>query len=345
MIVKQAKEIARQWVIDHAANTPGFAGAFYHGSANWLPDEAVLPVTSDLDVMVVYDTPEPPHKPGKFVYRDTLLEVSSLARDQLRSPEQILGHYQLAGSFQRPGVILDPMGWLAGFTATVARDYAKRRWVERRCEHARANTRRFLGSLNAADPFHDQVTSWLFGTGGLTHILIVAGLRNPTVRRRYEAARELLADYGYLELYEFLLDLLGAARLGPEQVERHLSALADAFDAAKSVIATPFFFAADISDVGRPVAIDGSRELITTGLHREAVFWIVATYARCLKVFDHDAPELWVRFEPGFRELVGELGINSFSDMKRRGEEVEAAIPRVWTVAEAIVAANREIEG
>lgn len=159
-----------------------------------------------------------------------------------------------------------------------------------------------------------------------------------------DAARELLAEYGRSDFYEELLELLGCARMSREQTERHLAALAEAFDATKKVVRTPFFFAADISDVGRPVAIDGSRELIERGLHREAVFWIVATYSRCQKVLHHDAPELKDRFDPGFRRLLADLGITSVDDLKRRGERVEAFLPRLREEAEAIMAANRGIE-
>jgi hypothetical protein len=281
VILRQAKEVARQWVIEEAALAPGFGGAFYHGSATWLADDADLPATSDLDVMVVLDTPDPPDKPGKFVYRDVLLEVSYLPSDRLRSPDLILGKYQLAGSFRTASVIADPSGRLREVQAAVAKDFAKRRWVRTRCEDARDNVLRHLRSWRESEPLHDQVPAWLFATGVTTHVLLVAGLRNPTVRTRYLAARELLADYDRLDSYETLLELLGCVHLSREQGERHLAALADAFDAAKAVITTPFSFASDISDVARPIAIDGSRELIARGDHREAVFWIVATSCRC----------------------------------------------------------------
>jgi hypothetical protein len=49
------------------------------------------------------------------------------------------------------------------------------------------------------------------------------------------------------------------------------------------------------------------------------------------------------RFEPGYRRLLGDLGITSFADLQRRRERVEALLPRVWHVAEEIVAANPEI--
>lgn len=223
--------------------------------------------------------------------------------------------------------------------------YAKRQWVYRRCEHARDKIRENLQLLDRSEPFHDQVIAWVFPIGVTTHVLLVAGLRNPTVRRRYVAARQLLADYGHLAFYEPLLELLGCAQLSRARVEQHLAALADVFDAAKDVVKTPFPFASDISALARPIAIDGSRELIARGSHREAVFWIVVTYSRCQKVLYHDAPaEMSERFAPGYRHLLGDLDITSFADLQQRADQVKGLLPRVWEVAEAIMAANREIE-
>ena len=129
MLVKDAKAIARQWVAGEASELPDFAGAFYHGSTNWLAADATLPANSDLDIMVVLADPDPPQKPGKFVYRDVLLEVSYLPGDQLASADLVLGRSDLAGSFRTPSTILDPTGHLATLQRAVARDYAQRRWV------------------------------------------------------------------------------------------------------------------------------------------------------------------------------------------------------------------------
>lgn len=340
----QARAIAREWVSREGARTPGFRGAFFHGSINWLGDDAVLPLGSDVDVMVVLEGPEPPVKLGKFIYRDLLLEVSYLPQESVRSPEAILGLSHLAGSFAVPSVILDPSGELTRINQAVSREYPLRRWVTRRCEHAREKV---LGNLQGIDeqaPFHDQVAPWLFGAGVTAHVLLVAGLKNPTVRRRYVAARELLAEYGHEEFHETLLELLGCERISRARVEHHLDALAEAFDAAKAVIRTPFFFASDISDTARPIAIDGSREMIDGGWHREAVFWIAATYSRCRKVMWDDAPAAErERFTPGYRALLGDLGIASFADLQQRSGVIREALPRVWEVAEAIMAANSGI--
>src|SRR5215216_3008046 len=345
MIVKAAKDIARDWVTANAQVVPGFRGAFFHGSTTWLPDDAFLPPTSDLDVVIVLDDPHPPDKPGKLVFRDALLDVSYLPPDQLASPEMVLSNSHLAGSFRAPSVIADPNGWLTDLNAVVSRDFAKRRWVVQRCAHARDKILQNLEWSDRSQPFHDQVIPWLFATGVATHVLLTAGLKNLTVRQRYVGVRQLLADYQRSPFYEALLGLLGCADMSRERALVHLSALTSAFDAAKGVVKTPFFFASDISDIGRPIAIDGSAELISRGDHREAVFWMVATYSRCQKIFHRDAPpEMRERFGPGYRDLLGDLGITSSADLERRSDDVRAFLPRVWAEAEAIIASNAEIE-
>ena len=284
MDVGQAKEIVPQWVCEEGRHLPGFAGAFFHGSVIWLPDDAPLPAASDVDVMVVIDDASPPQKIGKLRHRGILLEASYLPLEHLQTAEQVLGQYQLAGSLRAASVILDQTEALAPLQTAVARDFANRRWVWRRCEHALTKIESGL-HLDPAAPFHDQVIAWLFPTGITTHVLLTAGLRNPTVRTRYLAARSLLADFRRLDLYQTLLELLGCSELTQDRSTDHLDALTDAFDAVKAVVASPFFFASDITDLARPVATDGSRELIERGDRREAVFWLVATYALCQTIF------------------------------------------------------------
>ena len=345
MTVRHAKDIARQWVLEEGTKTPGFLGAYQPGSTNWLPDDAEFPVSSDVDIAVVLSQSDHREKLGKFIYRDFILEVSYRPYDQIESPGQVLGNYHLAPGFRTPNIISDPSGQLARLQAAVSKDFAKRRWVYKRCEHAMSNTLGFLQRVNELVLFHDQVTAWLFGTAGTTHILLSAGLENPTVRRRYLAARELLADYGHLDLYETLLELQGCAQMTRKGVEYHLAAVTQAFDVAKAVFKTPYRFASDISDITRPISIGGSRELIERGFHLEAVYWIVATYSRCMTILHNDASlETQEESSRGFRELLADLGITSFADLQRRSKHTKESLPRVWEVTEAILASNPGIE-
>jgi hypothetical protein len=268
-------------------------------------DDAELPPASDVDVMVVTAQDQPPPKLGKFLYRDTLIEVTYLPWHLLASAEQVLVSYHLASSFRVDTIITDPTNHLRSLHARVSRHFAERVWVRRRCQNARRKIEDGLRAIDPAAPFHDQVTAWLFPTSVTTHVLLVAALRNPTVRLRYLAVRDVLTDYGRAGLYPELLQLLGCARLTRQRVQRHLLELARTFDAAAAVAKTPFFFSTDITALARPIAVDASQRLIDAGDHREAVFWIVATFARCHKILAADAPpHLQHALAPAFQAMT-----------------------------------------
>ena len=355
MRVGQAREKARLWVNEEASRIPGFCGAYTIGSTNWLPEDANLTTTSDLDIMVVLTDPYQASScdklrcaglssgklsSGKFRYGEILLEVSYLRSDQLQS-SMVLSDYHLAPSFRTTNILLDPSGHLTALRALVCRDYAKRQWVRQRCANARDRVLRYLRSITEATTFHDQVIACLFEAGITTHVLLVAGLRNPTVRARYVAVRELLADYDDIEFHQTVLELLGADRISRGRVSHHLATLTDIFDAARKVINAPFPFASDLSDIARPIAIDGSLELIERGYHRAAMFWIAITHSRRQKVLAGDASgELPQSFSESYRDLVGDLGIASFADVRRRCAEVERFLPRVREA----MASNQGIE-
>lgn len=345
MTVKQAREAARQWMVEEASGIPGFCGAYTAGSTNWLPDDADLTTASDLDIMVVLADQNQAGRRGKFIYHDTLLEVSYLRKDQFQSPDRILSDYHLAPSFRTTKIMFDPLGHLTPLLRAVSRDYTKRHWVRQRCTDAGDKILGCLRSINEEAALHDRVIGCLFAAGITTHVLLVAGLRNPTVRARYVAVRERLADYGRVEFHETLLELLGAARISRGRVSQHLATLTEIFNVAQRAIRTPFPFVSDLSDGARPIAIDGSLELIERGYHREAMFWAGVTHSRCQKVLSRDKPEdLTQSFKDSYQELVGDLGVRTFTEVRRRCAEIERILPRVCGLANDIIAANHEIE-
>ncbi len=344
MNAREAKTLARQWVSESAARTPGFVGAYLAGSAKTLADDAELPPGADIDVMVVIEGSAAPEKLGKFLFGNALLEASNVAFDRLTNAETLLGDHQLAHAFLTPCVIADPTGRLTALQQAVAKDFAKRRFVEARCRGACDKIRWYLGRLEERPPLHYQVMGWAFGTSITTLVLLIAGLRDPTVRKRYAAVRALLAEHERLDVYEELLGLFGCQAMSRERVELRLSELAKMFDATKTVAKTPVFFGSDISDAARPITFEGSRALIEQGLHREAFFWIVVTYSRCRAILANDAPQLIDGFDPAFRALLADLGIDSEDDRKRRGEAVLHYLPRLREIAEEIMAVTPGVE-
>ena len=343
MRVDQAKEIARQWLEENGPEIPGIEGAFIHGSGASLPDDADLPPISDLDLMVVIDGPIPAVKLGKFRYRDLLLEVSYLASGDVASANQVLGQYHMAGSFRYDGILYDRDGRLTKIQRGVAKDFAKEKWVRRRCEHA---ADRVLNGFphNPEDPIPDQINSWLFPNGVLTHVLLVAGLKNPTVRTRYLAARELLKEYGFSDFYPLLLMSLGVEYFRKDDAKHLLWSVTEQFDAAMKVVRPDYPFAADISPDGRVVAIDGSNAMIRQGDYKEAIFWLAATANRCQQVFLRSGDlDLQHRFTLPYQNMLIQLGLPSPGDLHIAIIETNALLPLVQAVADAIIEANPDI--
>ncbi len=344
MRVGSARIAAITWVKEMASQKSWFRGAYFSGSTVGLSDEAELPSASDIDVVIITSQSVVPLKLGKFTYHGTLIEVTYLSWEEISSFEEVLTSYHLAGSFRIDTIISDPTGHLSKLQSQIGSRFSKQKWVRQRCENALLKIENGLKSIDPSQPWHDQVTSWLFPTAVTTHVILVAALRNPTVRLRYLAAREVLLDYDSMPLYEELLELLGCAHLSRRRVEYHLKELAHTFDATMTVAKTPFFFSSDITAPARPIAIDGSLNLIKAGFHREAVFWIVATFARCHKILAADASvELQNEYLPAFHAVVSDLGIFSYVDLINRAENVLQFLPKLRLATEEIICTNPKI--
>ncbi|WP_329575626.1 hypothetical protein OG500_01630 [Kitasatospora sp. NBC_01250] len=338
--IATARDTAAHWVMGEVRRHEDYRGAYFTGSTVALAPDAALPVGTDVDLVVVTGRPVAGPKLGKFEHRGALLEVTYLSWEQLRSAPSVLADYHLAAGLSRDTVIDDPTGDLRELQAQVARSFADEAWVRRRCENVRRRIETSLTSFDTTAPWHDQVTGWLFPTGVTTHLLLVAALRNPTVRLRYLRAREVLDEYGLAERYPGLLRLTGCQDLTAERVDQHVDALARTFDEAAACARTPFLFSSDITAAARPIAVDACHELARRGDHREAGFWITATFARCHKILATDAPHRERALRPAFAELLADLGITSTGDLLTRAQETVAALPLVWRTAEEIIAAN-----
>lgn len=342
MLVQKAKALAREWVYAYARHTSLF-GAFFNGSIVMMDGGDPLPAASDVDVNLVLDAFQPPpEKLGKFLYKGALLEVSFLPHDAVSSEEKILSTYEIASGFRYGEVIYDRTGQLAFALAHVKDRFAEPEWVRARLSGVYAKILRGAGGFSPAAPLLDNINPWLFPAGVCAHAILVAALQNPTVRLRYLHARPILARVGRMDFYETLLSLLGCAKMRPAQVQRHLDRLRETFDLAAAKARTAFPFSQDISEIGRPVAIDGSQALIDAGDHREAIFWIAATFERCHRVLRADDPKTHEARLPFFLSLLEDLGVESNTKIAARIGAVKALLPSLETVAQAVYEACQE---
>lgn len=344
MRMHDARTVARRWVEDEASSHPGFLGAYLAGSITALPDDATLPDASDVDIKVVLDAPDVAADPQKHLYRGVVLDVSWGSIEEIRSPEAVLGSYFAAGHFTHPCIIADATGHLAAIQETVRREYARREWVRARAEHARQTLEGSLALLNPSVALPDQVLAWLFPIVFTPPMVLVADLRNPTHRRGLAALGQILASHGHADLHERVLGIVGSAAMPREQVETLLAACAEAFDIAQAVRATPFPLASNVSGFARPMAIGGAEELIANGCHREALPWIAFIHTLCIKVLRNDAPaEIQARFAPGYRALLGALGVPTSDALAERQDQLRQLVPDLWHVAEEIIDSNPAI--
>jgi hypothetical protein len=333
-----ARAAARSWVAEHAAGVAGFGGAFFTGSVSDLPDDAETPPFSDVDVAVVVAEPERRPGPGKVPYGGVLLDVWFPTWAEVAGAA---GSYHLAPSFAGDHLIADPTGRLTALRREISASFTSPDAVRRRCADVVRLVETRLSTLDPAVPWPELVPAWLFPTSLTTQAVLVAGLRRPTVRRRYLAAGEVLRAHRQDDCYLALLRLLGCADVDRPTVRRHLDRLAGVFDQAAAVARTPFPFGSDISVAARPISIDGSQQLVDAGNWREAVFWIVATFARCLQVLAADAPALLGGAIPLFRAAVAELvGLHDPAELLGRRQEVLDFLPDLRDCAARVAEAE-----
>jgi hypothetical protein len=141
-----------------------------------------------------------------------------------------------------------------------------------------------------------------------------------------------------------MLRILGSDRLSPEGAESLLDSCATVFDAVKDTVKTPFFLSSNVTELARPIAIGGGQEMIESGNHREAVFWIVLIHTLCQTALENDAPaEVQEELTPHYRRLLAALGITSAGDLEARINAVKEIVPRVWEVSQNILERNPRV--
>jgi hypothetical protein len=175
-------------------------------------------------------------------------------------------------------------------------------------------------------------------------ILALADLRNPTVRKSLAVSREILSARNKLELHEAMLAVLGVAGFDQAQVDSHFDSCRLAYDRALEVYKTPFFFSNDLGEDVRPIAIDGTTEILDMGLHREAMFWIHWVYSNAQKAIQNDAPEEEkAEYLQIYLHDLAQLGLETESDFSQRMDMLKALLPQVMQTAAEIMDNNVDI--
>lgn len=323
MKLYEAKKIAEAWVAAYARDR-AVTGAVYSGSIAERPEENDLPEDSDVDVLILLPQAKTPEKIGKILVSGIFLDVSFLPDAILQDCEALISTYELAGSFRSKQIFYDPKGLLAPVGRFFDAHFGQQHWVMQRCERVFEKIAAGVDQYKETQTVLGNTNAWLFPAGICTHAILVAGQENPTVRLRYLRTRELLTQWNRQDLYESLLALSGFDKLTQEQVQSHLDQLAVTFAQASKNRKSAFPFQNDITEEGARIAIQGSQTLIDQGNHREAVFWITATFERCHKILEADAPAIHAQRWPAFEALLRDLRVDTNAGIAHRISEILA---------------------
>jgi hypothetical protein len=152
--------------------------------------------------------------------------------------------------------------------------------------------------------------------------------------------RDLLSQRGEAALHEQVLAALGVHGLSLATVIAHLHQTAGAFDEAvketgkaprdRSIMGHKF-----LSHV-RPYLLQGSQEMIKTGAHREAMWWIVlwalSAYQILLGTSDNGPAAA------AFTDLLRALGLAMPGEISRRVHAARVTAQQATAVAAEVVA-------
>jgi len=343
MKVGQVIELATEWVELEGRKTPGFHGTHLMGSIVTLPEDAPFARYRDVDLSVVV-----PDGGGRqnldLPYKGLILEVGFHELEKYRSPEAVLANPSLAPHLAANSILSDPTGMLQELHKAVVKDYARRRWVLARCEYEKDRFSHCLAAMRRADTCAEVAVHLLIAFVYVTGIVPVACLRQPTNRRSLILMRELLAPLGRMDLCEEALRVLGSACMTRPQVEACLDEAMRSFDRAVQVHCTRILGDFKLRPHVRPYVMEGAREMIREGHHREAMWWISWYHGLANAAIQNDAPDgEKAQHQSSYDRLLNRLGLSTPEDSAARVEQVRALAEEVFEVADEIVARNPEI--
>jgi hypothetical protein len=326
----QAKTLARKWVLDHAAEVPALQGVLLAGSAATRPDAGTYDPLSDIDLWhLVSEDVSATVRQRKLVYEGVLLEPAYLPYRLFQDAETVLGSWLLAGHLSVPSVILDPAGRLRAIQETVAREYPKPERIRQRCDSLVSELKgQWLPRVTASLSLADRLFAFGYAVTSLQQLPLLACLDLPTIRRSGMLFTQRLKALGQERLGEKRLTLMGSATMSRGTVEELLASVIAAYDDALATHRTPTPFDYDLSPASRPFMVDGARDLIDRGYHRESLPWILFMLLIAFHALVQEAPEkcAWT-CTPAcerFAQIIGVVPAKAAEEKVRFFEEVLA---------------------
>ena len=322
MKVLEARRKTAEWLEKHASNIDGYCGAMFGGSSNFMDPNEELPIGSDIDLwMLVAEQsqclPQKKIDGGGFV-----IEACYHLFDHSSVPEEVLHNSYIAPHFSCDCVISDPTGKLAAVNEYVKLRFRDPDTILSRLDGVFRNGRRYF--VRATDDNTDIIgksLGYLLGIKNLASQFAVAGLGAPPVRKCLVVSRHFCEERRRLDIHDKILDTFGFRNLTRDHVQSALVETEAAFERAIQVIKSSFWGDFNIEEDARSIVIDGSRALIETGYHKEAMFFVLLNCHFCHMAIRNDAPQEersgWLS---RFRDVFSIVGAGTVESMRDRGK-------------------------
>ncbi len=233
-------------------------------------------------------------------------------------------------------ILADPTGLLTPFQQACAAGYRQRRYVQARCEAEKAAAEKALAAMRGAAAPADRLDAVRDFLAGLSGLLAVAQLRRPTTRRTLTLLGDLLQEQGRPDLQDMALAVMGSAWMDREQVEAMLDRFDAAFDRAAQVYRTPIPYGFALRPYVRPYQVEGARELIAEGSHREAVYWITCMDTAYLALANDASDAEKPLFAAELQAIYAKLGLTSADMWDERVAEAERLAREIYPIADML---------
>lgn len=343
MNVAQAIALTQEWVEAHGSHTPGFCGAHLVGGILSLPEESAFPASDDVDFKLVLHSSQEV-EPHDIAYKGLLLEYGTIGIEHYRSAEAVLSNPELASNLAVDSILADPAGLLTPIHAVVKQEYAKRRWVQARCDFEKQLVTHALEEVSQAASLEQALVPLTLALVYLAGVLTVADLRPPTHRRALVLMQDVLQQQGRGELQEEALGLLGYAHLTRPQVQACLTDAATAFDRAVEVKRTAIPYGFKLQPNVRPYLVEGAQELIQQGNHREVMWLIMAALIIANTTIQLDAPEAEKPFfQARLDQLFQETGFDAPNCIESRLQRAKELAKKIFMLADEMVEQRAEL--
>ena len=327
MKVHEARRKSAEWLDQHAPSIDGYRGALFGGSTNFMDPNAELPPGSDIDLwMLVADEsqclPQKKVDGGGFV-----IEACYHLFDHYSVPEEVILKAYYAPHFSRDCVISDPTGKLTAVNEYVRRHFRDPDTILSRLDSVYRNGRRYFDrAMDDSTDIVGKSLGYLLGIKNLASQFAVAGLGAPPVRKCLVVSREYCEEHGREDIHNRILETFRFAGLTVDHVQGALRETEAAFERAIQVIKSSFWGDFNVNEDARSIAIDGSRPLIETGYHREAMFFVLFNFNRCHMAIRNDAPEeekpAWLKRYRDVFSLVGAGAVESMRERSKAGMQI-----------------------